>query len=196
MYIGTGMAYRDQGRALREDDPLDTSTRGRRQQGGVGPAGPLVEFGVPLTILLLFSFTGIADDGSRLFPALLRAAPERQPMTVPSATRCAIIARFRTLRRACSASPFRAATGSPPRLTEFNLGQRRHDAAQAVDRARALTGRACLTEFWRPRLRAALRSQFQVGVGGCGAGADAAGLAPAGQLRVRCGNRRGIPSRR
>ena len=84
VYIGTGLAYRDQGRALREDDPLDTC----HPYGASKAAADLLvraaaaEFGVALTIFRPFSFTGAGDRGLRLFPALLSAAAEGRPLAL------------------------------------------------------------------------------------------------------------------
>ena len=79
IFISTGLAYREQGRPLREDDPLDT----RHPYGASKAAADMLvrsaaaEFGVALTVLRPFSFTGLWDDRGRLFPTLLRAAVER-----------------------------------------------------------------------------------------------------------------------
>jgi nucleoside-diphosphate-sugar epimerase len=81
VYIGTGLGYRDLGRPLREDDPLDTL----HPYGASKAAADIIvrsaasEFGAPLTVLRPFSFTGNWDDRSRLFPSLLRAAREGVP---------------------------------------------------------------------------------------------------------------------
>jgi nucleoside-diphosphate-sugar epimerase len=81
VYIGTGLAYRDIGRPLREDDPLDTL----HPYGASKAAADIIvrsaasEFGAPLTVLRPFSFTGNWDDRSRLFPSLLRAARDGVP---------------------------------------------------------------------------------------------------------------------
>ena len=75
VFISTGLAYRETGRPLTEEDALDT----RHPYGASKAAADLLvraaaaEFGVPLTVLRPFSFTGMNDDGNRLFPALLRA---------------------------------------------------------------------------------------------------------------------------
>jgi nucleoside-diphosphate-sugar epimerase len=80
VYVSTGLAYRDQGRHLAEDDPLDTL----HPYGASKAAADLLvraaaaEFRVPLTVVRPFSFTGQADTGSRLFPALLQAAAEKR----------------------------------------------------------------------------------------------------------------------
>jgi UDP-glucose 4-epimerase len=81
VYISTGLAYRDQGRPLREEDPLDT----QHPYGASKAAADILmrsaaaEFGVPLTVLRPFSFSGVGDVSSRLFPPLLRAAQENSP---------------------------------------------------------------------------------------------------------------------
>jgi UDP-glucose 4-epimerase len=81
VYIGTGLAYKEQGRPLREEDPLETP----HPYGASKAAADLLvraaaaEFKVRVTILRPFSFTGIADDRERLFPGLLRAAAEGRP---------------------------------------------------------------------------------------------------------------------
>lgn len=78
VFISTGLAYRPTGHPLRESDALDTL----HPYGASKAAADMLvrsaagEFGVPLTIFRPFSFTGIADDGNRLFPAILRAALE------------------------------------------------------------------------------------------------------------------------
>ena len=75
VFVSTGLAYRETGRALKEEDALDT----KHPYGASKAAADLLvraaaaEFGVPLTVLRPFSFTGINDDGKRLFPSLLRA---------------------------------------------------------------------------------------------------------------------------
>ena len=82
IYIGTGLAYRDQGRPLNENDALDS----RHPYGASKAAADILvraaaaEFGVRLTVLRPFSFTGIADDDQRLFPSILRAAAENRPL--------------------------------------------------------------------------------------------------------------------
>lgn len=81
VYISTGLGYRDQGRCLRESDPLDTE----HPYGASKAAADMLmraaaaEFGVPLVVLRPFSFSGAGDTSTRLFPSLLRAAAARQP---------------------------------------------------------------------------------------------------------------------
>jgi nucleoside-diphosphate-sugar epimerase len=81
IYISTGLGYRDQGRSLRESDPLDTE----HPYGASKAAADMLmraaaaEFGVPLVVLRPFSFSGVGDTSNRLFPSLLRAAAEKKP---------------------------------------------------------------------------------------------------------------------
>jgi len=74
--MSTGLAYRDQGRPLREEDRLETAHPYAVTKAAADllmrSAAPAL--GVRLTVLRPFSFTGPGDDGSRLFPSLLRAA--------------------------------------------------------------------------------------------------------------------------
>lgn len=86
IFIGTGLAYKSIPRPLNEADPLDT----RHPYGASKAAADLlvrsaaVEFGLPLTVLRPFSFTGIGDDRSRLFPSILRAASSGVPIELTS----------------------------------------------------------------------------------------------------------------
>jgi len=88
VFISTGLAYRETGRPLKEEDALDTL----HPYGASKAAADLVvraaaaEFGVPLTVLRPFSFTGVNDDGRRLFPALLRAAQDGTPIDLSPGT--------------------------------------------------------------------------------------------------------------
>jgi nucleoside-diphosphate-sugar epimerase len=81
VYISTGLAYADQGRPLREEDPLDT----RHPYAASKAAAEMLvravaaEFDVPLTVVRPFSFSGPGDAGTRLFPSLLRAAEQKTP---------------------------------------------------------------------------------------------------------------------
>ena len=81
LHISSGLAYKDQGRPLREDDPLDT-----RHVYGASKAQAerelktfALESGIPLIIVRPFSFTGEGDAGTRLFPSLLRDASMGTP---------------------------------------------------------------------------------------------------------------------
>ena len=76
IFVSTGLVYGRQMRPLHEQDPVETL----HPYGASKAAADLLvraaaaEFGVPLTILRPFSFTGLGDDRNRLFPSLLRAA--------------------------------------------------------------------------------------------------------------------------
>ena len=84
--ISTGLAYKDQGRLLREEDALDT----QHPYGASKAAADILirsaaaEFVVPLTIFRPFSFSGPGDISSRLFPSMLRAAAEMRPFHMTS----------------------------------------------------------------------------------------------------------------
>ena len=80
VHVSSGLAYRDQGRPLRETDPLDP-----KHPYGVSKAQAETELGrvanqagLPLTIVRPFSFTGEGDFGTRLFPSLLACAAEQK----------------------------------------------------------------------------------------------------------------------
>lgn len=82
VYVSSGLAYRDQGRPLVETDALDTP----HPYGASKAAADILlrsaaaEFRVPLTVVRPFSFTGEGDEGTRLFPSLLRAAEQGKPL--------------------------------------------------------------------------------------------------------------------
>lgn len=88
IFVGTGLAYRPQGRPLTEDDPLDT----QHPYGASKAAADLLvrsvaaEFEVPITVLRPFSFTGLGDDRTRLFATLLRSAATGQEMPLSAGT--------------------------------------------------------------------------------------------------------------
>lgn len=81
IFTSTGLVYGCQQRPLSENDPLETP----HPYGASKAATDMLvceaaaEFGVPLTILRSFSFTGLGDDRNRLFPFLLRAAVAGEP---------------------------------------------------------------------------------------------------------------------
>lgn len=81
VHVSSGLAYADKGRPLREDDALDTlhpygaskmEAEKRLQAFARGQ-------NFPLTLLRPFSFTGVGDMGSRLFPSLLSSAAAGRP---------------------------------------------------------------------------------------------------------------------
>ncbi len=123
VYVGTGLAYRDQGRLLREDDALDTP----HPYGASKAAADILirsaaaEFGVPLTVVRPFSFTGEADEGTRLFPSLLRAAAEGRPMELSPGDQIRDHCAAKDIAEGIFAAAF---PGGPPRLPAvvYNLG--------------------------------------------------------------------------
>jgi nucleoside-diphosphate-sugar epimerase len=86
VYVSTALAYRPKDAPLVETDPLDTL----HPYGASKAAAESIirsaahEFGAPLTIVRPFSFTGVGDNRSRLFPSLLRAAGTGEPMALTS----------------------------------------------------------------------------------------------------------------
>ncbi len=81
VFVSSGLAYRDQGRPLCEDDPVES----QHPYGASKAAADMLvrtaaaELQLPLTVVRPFSFSGAGDTGSRLFPALLQAAAEHSP---------------------------------------------------------------------------------------------------------------------
>jgi nucleoside-diphosphate-sugar epimerase len=67
---------------LVEDDSLDTlhPYGASKAAADILMRSAAAEFGVPLTVVRPFSFTGEGDNGTRLFPSLLRAAEEGRPL--------------------------------------------------------------------------------------------------------------------
>lgn len=84
VHVSTGLAYRDQGRALREIDPLDSEHPYAASKIAAESLVRAVaaECRLPLTIIRPFSFSGVGDRGSRLFPSLLRAAEDQKPFSL------------------------------------------------------------------------------------------------------------------
>lgn len=78
VYISTGLVYRELDRASTEQDAIDTlhPYGASKASADMLVRSAAVEFGVPLTVLRPFSFTGLWDDQTRLFPSILRAAAE------------------------------------------------------------------------------------------------------------------------
>jgi dTDP-glucose 4,6-dehydratase len=80
VFVGTGLAYRDLARPLKEVDALETRNPYAASKAA---ADMLVQaaaaaLAVPVTVLRPFSFSGPGDVGSRLFPSLLRAAERNE----------------------------------------------------------------------------------------------------------------------
>lgn len=121
LHISTALVYRDQGRPLRESDPLET----RHPYAGSKAAADFLlqaaaaEFGRRLTILRPFTFTGTRDGGRRLFPDLLRAAAAGQPFALSPGEQHRDFCAVQDIAEAV-----RAAVMSTPRscIELFNLG--------------------------------------------------------------------------
>ncbi len=84
VYVGSGLAYRDQGRSLREDDPLESRHPYAATKAAADHLVQAIaaDAGVPLTVVRPFSFTGAGDSGTKLFPSLLRAAAQGHAMVL------------------------------------------------------------------------------------------------------------------
>ncbi|MEI6051860.1 MAG: NAD(P)-dependent oxidoreductase [Opitutaceae bacterium] len=122
VYISTGLAYKPMDRPLNEDDPLDTL----HPYGSSKAAADLLlraaafEFGVPLTVLRPFSFTGLGDDRNRLFPSILRAASLGKRMDLTSAHQSRDHISARDVARGVLASIQNVPETLAPRI--YNLG--------------------------------------------------------------------------
>lgn len=81
VHVSSGLAYRDQARALHEEDPLESQHpyAATKIAAEALVRAVAAECRVPLTIIRPFSFSGVGDTGSRLFPSLLRAVVEQKP---------------------------------------------------------------------------------------------------------------------
>lgn len=86
IYVGTGLAYRPLARPLNESDALDTlhPYGASKAAADILVRAAAAEFRLPLTVLRPFSFTGVGDDRSRLFPSLLRSASEGKAFALTS----------------------------------------------------------------------------------------------------------------
>jgi nucleoside-diphosphate-sugar epimerase len=88
IYVSTGLAYREQGRPLSEEDPIETL----HPYGASKAATDLMlqaasaEFNRKLTILRPFAFTGLHDGGKRLFPLILEATVKGEKLGLTSGT--------------------------------------------------------------------------------------------------------------
>lgn len=123
IYISTGLAYRDQGRPLREEDALDT----QHPYGASKAAADILirsaaaEFGVPVTVFRPFSFSGLGDASSRLFPSILQAAAEGRPFQMTSGRQVRDHCAVEDIARGVSLGiGRRSAPGSEARV--YNLG--------------------------------------------------------------------------
>lgn len=121
IYLSTGLVYREQGRPLTEEDPIETL----HPYGASKAASDLMlqaastEFKRELTILRPFAFTGLHDGGKRLFPLILEAAAEGRRLGLTEGTQ---------IRDFCSVNDIAAAViqvierEQKPLIEKFNLG--------------------------------------------------------------------------
>jgi nucleoside-diphosphate-sugar epimerase len=122
IYVGTGLAYRPLKRPLSEGDALDTL----HPYGASKAAADMLvraaaaEFRLPLTVLRPFSFTGLGDDRSRLFPSLLRAAVERRCLKLTSGSQIRDHISARDVAEAIVAAIGKAPSCDEPHI--FNVG--------------------------------------------------------------------------
>ena len=121
VHISSGLAYQDQGRPLREGDPLGTmhpygasKAEAEKQLRSIAQDRDL-----RLTILRPFSFTGEGDFGTRLFPSLLRSALEKKPFEMSAGDQVRDHANVNDIARGVIAA---ALAQSTDRLRVFNLG--------------------------------------------------------------------------
>jgi nucleoside-diphosphate-sugar epimerase len=122
IFIGTGLAYQSQGRPLTEEDALETlhPYGASKAAADMLVRSAAVEFGLPLTVLRPFSFTGLGDDRTRLFPSLLRAAAEGVAMNLTSGSQARDHISARDVARGIVAAIDHAPGLSAPRVC--NLG--------------------------------------------------------------------------
>jgi UDP-glucose 4-epimerase len=82
IHVSTGLAYKNKGSPLVETDALDNTHPygASKAAADILLRSAAIEFGVPLTLFRPFSFTGLHDNSTRIFPSLLRAAVEKQVM--------------------------------------------------------------------------------------------------------------------
>lgn len=122
IFVSTGLVYKNQNRPLSEDDPLDTL----HPYGASKAAADMLvraaatEFGVPLTILRPFSFTGPGDDRNRLFPSLLRAAAAGESVKLSPGDQLRDHCSARDIATGILAAILSPQTSSTARI--FNLG--------------------------------------------------------------------------
>jgi UDP-glucose 4-epimerase len=119
--ISSGLAYKDQGRLLREDDPLGTthSYGASKAEAEKRLESIAQDRHLHLTILRPFSFTGEGDFGTRLFPSLLRSALERKPFEMSAGNQVRDHASVNDIARGAIAA---ALTRSDDQVRVFNLG--------------------------------------------------------------------------
>ena len=119
--ISTGLVYREQERALTEEDPIETLHPYGASKGAADAMlqAASAEFKRRLTILRPFAFTGLHDGGRRLFPLILEAAAEGRRQGLSAGTQ---------IRDFCSVDDIADAVlrvierKEEPLIEKFNLG--------------------------------------------------------------------------
>lgn len=126
VYISSGLAYREQPRPLLETDPLDTLHPYGASKGAADllVRSAAAEFGLRLTVVRPFSFTGVGDPAIRLFPSLIRAAVEGRPFDFSPGDQCRDHSATVDIAEGIAASVF-VAPPTPDAARVFNLGSGR-----------------------------------------------------------------------
>lgn len=133
LFVSSGLAYRDQGRPLREDDPLETNHPYAASKAAAETLVRAVaaEDHLPLTIIRPFSFSGVGDAGSRLFPSLLRAAERGQPADLSSGDQIRSHCAVQDVARGVLAAAVKKGEQTVP-VECFNLGSDRTESLRQV----------------------------------------------------------------
>jgi nucleoside-diphosphate-sugar epimerase len=123
VHVSSGLAYKDQGRPARENDPLETHhPYGASKVEAEKRLQSLVQDrNFPLTIVRPFSFTGQGDFGTRLFPSLLHAAVERRPFEMSPGDQVRDHSSVNDIARGVIASALQS-VGNSALARVFNLG--------------------------------------------------------------------------
>jgi nucleoside-diphosphate-sugar epimerase len=82
LHVSTGLAYRYTGASLNETDALESihPYGASKAAADILLRSAAIQSATPLTVFRPFSFTGVHDNRSRLFPSILRVAAEGRPM--------------------------------------------------------------------------------------------------------------------
>jgi nucleoside-diphosphate-sugar epimerase len=123
VYVGTGLAYRDEGCALREDAALESRHpyAATKIAADVLLRASAAELGVPLTVLRPFAFSGPGDVGSRLFPLLLRAAATKERLDLSPGDQARDYCAVGDIAHGIALAVWKRAE-LPPEAQVFNLG--------------------------------------------------------------------------
>jgi UDP-glucose 4-epimerase len=133
VFISSGLAYRNQGRRLREDDPLETLHPYAASKAAADLLVRAVAVGqdTSLTLIRPFSFSGIGDTGTRLFPSLLQAAAEGRAFDLSAGEQvrdhCAVADIARGVLLAATKQ-----TAPPPAAEIYNLGSGRIESLRQL----------------------------------------------------------------